>query len=147
VADPLGFIERLARLAKHGGRIGISVPDQRGPIRLIDPCIMNMPPHHATRWNLSALRAAGEKLNLKLQRVAYEPLLLENHSYYSVYWVHHVLCKESITWRILCRLVSFVLRAMFELLRLSGMKRLSWLKGQSIYVLFVREEARPAEGQ
>jgi len=140
VSDPLKFFGRLASLVKPGGRIGISVPNQEGPIRFMDPCVMNMPPHHATRWNLRSLSALAEKLGLQVQRVAYEPLLLENHSYYSVYWVRQALGGESFVSGILRGIVSITLRAVFQLLRLSGMQYFPWLKGLSIYLLLVRSK-------
>ncbi len=138
VPDPLGFLGRLAALVRPGGRIGISVPNQDGPIRFMDPCVMNMPPHHATRWTLQSLSALAEKLGLEVQRVAYEPLLLENHGYYSVYWVQQVFPGDSFVAGILRAVVSITLRAVFWLLRLSGMRCFPWLKGLSIYLLLGR---------
>jgi len=141
VSDPLQFLGRLAALVRPGGLIGISVPNQEGPIRFMDLCVMNMPPHHSTRWNLRSLSALAEKLGLQVQRVAYEPLLLENHSYYSVYWVRQALAGNSFVSGILPGIVSITLRAVFRLFRLSGMRYFPWLKGLSIYVLLVRSES------
>lgn len=147
VSDPLEFLGRVATLVKPGGRIGISVPNQEGPIRFMDPCVMNMPPHHATRWSLRSLSALAEKLGLHVQRVAYEPLLLENHSYYSVYWVRQALAGDFFMLGILRGIVSITLRAVFHLFRLSGMQYFTWLKGLSIYVLLVRSEATPERAE
>lgn len=146
VQDPLGFLERLVELVKPDGRIGISVPNQEGPIRYMDPCVMNMPPHHATRWSLCSLSALAEKVGLEVQRVAYEPLLLENHSYYSVYWVRQAIAGDSFMSGIFRGIVSITLRAVFQLFRLAGMQDFPWLKGLSIYVLLVRSESIRVRG-
>jgi SAM-dependent methyltransferase len=143
VSDPIGFLGRMAALVKPGGRIGISVPNQEGPIRFMDPCVMNMPPHHATRWSLRSLSALAEKVGLEVQRVAYEPLLLENHSYYSVYWVRQMFDGDSFVSGILRGIVSITLRAVFQLLRLSGMQYFPLLKGLSIYLLLVKPKPTP----
>jgi 2-polyprenyl-3-methyl-5-hydroxy-6-metoxy-1,4-benzoquinol methylase len=135
VVDPVSFVRAMAdTVKKEDGMIGISVPNQDGPISYIDPCVMNMPPHHATRWRLSTFEALAKRLNLVITRVAYEPLLLENHSYYSVYWVRKLLPQTSFAGKILRFCLSSMLRLFFGGLRRIGLKYFPLLKGQSIYV-------------
>lgn len=145
-ADPVDFVARMVKMAKPGGLVGISVPDQGGPIRFIDPCVMNMPPHHATRWHLSSFEALARRLGLVIERIAYEPLLLENHSYYSVHWVRHAVPGR--TW--LAAAARLVASASLRLV-LGGLRRLGWkyftpLKGQSIYVLMTTPRGRQISG-
>ncbi len=147
VADPVDFMTKLARLVRPGGLVCVSVPDQDGPLRFLDPCAMNMPPHHATRWRLRALRALGERTGLQLERVAREPLLLENHSYWSVSWVAHVLHGRSPPVAALRTIVSLGLRAFFRALRAAGLQYFRPLRGQSIYVRFRQPMAPAAEPQ
>lgn len=137
VSDPKGFLASLAAQVKPGGVIGISVPNQNGPIRFIDPCAMNMPPHHATRWTLKTFEAAAERLGWTIRRVAYEPLLLENHSYYSVYWPRTLLPGSNFLARVCRSLLSLSLRAFFGLLFRLSLRYFPLLRGQSIYVLLV----------
>lgn len=135
VADPVAFVQAMAdAISKADGVIGISVPNQDGPIRHIEPCVMNMPPHHATRWRLSTFRALAARLNLEITRVAYEPLLLENHSYYSVHWVRRLLPQTTIAAKALRFCLSAAMRLFFGLLHRMGIKHFPLLKGQSIYV-------------
>jgi SAM-dependent methyltransferase len=134
-ADPLGFVRRMVAVVKPGGVIGISVPNQDGPIAYIDPCIMNMPPHHVTRWRLRSFEALAARLGLAIERVAYEPLLLENHSYYSVHWVGRVLPGSTRFGAALRFGASGLLRAFFGTLRRLGLRYFTPLRGQSIYVL------------
>ena len=134
-SDPVGFVQRMAAMAAPGGLVGISVPNQDGPIRYVDPCVMNMPPHHVTRWRLSAFRALAARLGLVITRVAYEPLSLENHSYYSVHWVRRVIRGQSLAATSLRFAVSMLLRLFFGGLRRLGLRYFTPLRGQSIYVL------------
>ena len=138
VSDPVEFLGQLLSYVKPGGRIGVSVPNQAGPMRFLDPCAMNMPPHHATRWQLQSLRALTERVGARVERVAYEPLLLENHSYYSVSWVRYVLPGASAAKSLLRGLVSIALRAFFRLLRAGGLRYFQPLRGQAVYVLMSR---------
>ena len=138
VKDPVEFVRELFSLVKPGGTVGISVPNQAGPIQYIDPCVMNMPPHHATRWNQSSLTALAFSLGVKIERFAFEPLLLENHSYYSIGWVNHALSGSSIFSSILRKVTSMILKVLFRFLRIIGLQYFNLLKGQSIYVRFTR---------
>lgn len=138
VGDPVAFLAQLVSLVRPGGRIGISVPNQDGPMQYVDPCAMNMPPHHATRWQARSLTALAKRIGTRLQRVAYEPLLLENHSYYSVSWVRHILPGRGPASTLGRTLLSIVLRGFFRLLRAIGLRYFPWLRGQSIYILLSR---------
>jgi SAM-dependent methyltransferase len=134
-ADPVGLVESMRRMVKPGGLIGISVPDQDGPIRYIEPCVMNMPPHHATRWRRPSFEALARRLGLSIRRVALEPLLLDNHGYYSVHGVRHALPGSSAAAAAARSAVSLPLRLFFGGLRRLGVRYFPALHGQSIYVV------------
>jgi len=140
VANPKTFLESLVSQVKKGGVIGISVPNQDGPIRYIEPCAMNMPPHHATRWCLKTFEVAAHQLGLDICRVAYEPLLLENHSYYSIFWLNQLMPGDKFPVRLVRQTLSLFLRAGFKALRLLGLKNLPFLRGQSIYITMVARQ-------
>jgi SAM-dependent methyltransferase len=135
VSDPKAFLESLSAFVKPDGVVSISVPNQAGPIRYVEPCAMNMPPHHATRWRLRTVEVLAERLGWKIERVAYEPLLLENHSYYSVYWLQQIMPGSSGLRHVVRHILSFALRAVFGLLHRMGMKYFWPLRGQTIYVI------------
>jgi len=135
VADPVAFLQTICSLVKDGGRIGISVPNMEGPIKYIEPCVSNMPPHHATRWRVTTLRTLAKRLGLTMERVAYEPLRYSNADYYSKYWVNQMLPADSLlnaTVRFAASLFFFI---SFKLIALFNKKGFSLFKGQSIYVL------------
>jgi len=139
VADPTEFLKSISLLVKPGGRIGISVPNQDGPVKFINPCIQNMPPHHATRWHRRTFRFLAEKSGLKIKRMICEPLTSRSHYYYSTYWVNHVLPQGL---RSLCWVDSSLRRGfpqLFELLfrglAVLRIRSFPLLKGQGLYVL------------
>lgn len=135
VPDPVGFFRLLERIAKPGGRIGVSVPNQDGPIQFIEPCIMNMPPHHATRWRKRTFIELAKKYDLKIIKIATEPLLLQNHTYYSHHWILSRFSQGSRLKRKLGSIISIALRYFFSTLQKTGMKYFPLLPGQSLYVL------------
>ncbi len=136
VEDPLGFIIFLLKLVKPGGKICISVPNQDGPLKYIDPCIMNMPPHHLTRWKLKTFQILAKKTGLKISRIAYEPLLLTNHSYYSTFWVNSFFKDNSVVIRKIKTILTRFLTKLFERLLIKNYKYFQYLRGQAIYIVF-----------
>jgi 2-polyprenyl-3-methyl-5-hydroxy-6-metoxy-1,4-benzoquinol methylase len=141
VADPVAFIKEISALAKPGGKICISVPNQAGPIRHIPDPLMNMPPHHATRWQLKTFRTLADKLNFQILRVAYEPLLLENHNYYSHFWINSKFSARTRTHKAARMILSPILDRFFSLLIRLEFKYFSLLRGQAIYVVMRSKEA------
>ncbi|WP_404385056.1 class I SAM-dependent methyltransferase [Caenispirillum salinarum] len=72
VADPLGLARTIISGLKPGGALVFSVP--YSPMSREHPAwdIMNLPPHHMTRWNARSLRAladaTGTTLSLRLSK-------------------------------------------------------------------------------
>jgi 2-polyprenyl-3-methyl-5-hydroxy-6-metoxy-1,4-benzoquinol methylase len=139
VADPVEFLKDLSLLVKPGGRIGLSVPNQDGPVKYINPCIQNMPPHHATRWHAKTLRFLARKLSFNIEKIAQEPVTLGSHYYYSTHWVNHIFSNQSIRGiffrSMLQRALSSSFEAIFKFLSVFNIRSLRLLKGQSMYVL------------
>jgi len=141
VADPVDFFSSMCSLVRPGGKIGISVPNQDGPIQYINPCIMNMPPHHATRWRLKTFQAMAQRFGLSIDRTAYEPLLLQNHSYYSHFWLNQRFPGNSPGIVHLRSILSKIMHGIFGNLMKSGRKYLPLLRGQAIYILMSKPRA------
>ena len=135
VKEPLDFVINMAKWVKKDGKICISVPNQDGPLKYIEPCHMNMPPHHATRWRKKTFEVLVKRLNLKIEKIAYEPLLIYNHSYYSYYWVNSTILGESHLKLFMRYVLNRGLTFFFEVLKVFRIKYFPFLKGQSIYII------------
>ncbi len=140
VSDPVRFLLEMISCVKPNGKIGISVPNMDGPVRYMNPCISNMPPHHATRWKLQTFQVLAERLGLTIERVAFEPLSMKNHSYYSVYWVNHALPGNSFIIRLIRGFMRKALYMFFVMLSTLGKHSVACLRGQSIYVCLSKAE-------
>lgn len=138
VRDPIAFLAEIGSWVRPGGLVGISLPNQDGPIRLIEPCIQNMPPHHATRWRKSTFEAAARRLGWSIERVAYEPLTAQNSYYYSAYIGPHLFSGKGrahrAARRISAALIARLLKVLFSVLAVFGCTSTSLLKGQAMYV-------------
>ncbi len=60
VRDPVGFVGRAGTLAKPGGWVAVSVPNDGGINGFADLVPHQWPPHHITRWRGRDLVALGK---------------------------------------------------------------------------------------
>ncbi len=68
------FIEASLRCLKSGGKMIHSVPWEDGFIGKQSNNLLNMPPHHATRWTDKTLRRVAELFDLRIVALGYEVL-------------------------------------------------------------------------
>ncbi len=74
VPDTRGFLASLVRLLRPGGRLILSVPNADSFIRHDGNNLLDMPPHHMTRWCPDALRAIAALFPVRIVRFRFEPL-------------------------------------------------------------------------
>lgn len=75
VSDPLAFCEKLFSLVKPGGDLHIAVPNRDGFIRHFrSQNVLDLPPHHASRWNSRSLKYLGSKIGARSMRIIRSPL-------------------------------------------------------------------------
>ena len=127
--NPLKFLLDLKPFLNPTGRIILTVPDAGGYLRLIDP-LLNLPPHHLTRWSAKNLRKLADLLDLTVVRERHEPLAPYHISGYVEAYTS--LLRQSrlgflLHWSMLSRvLISGLYR--------TGLYRLC--KGEALYVCF-----------
>jgi 2-polyprenyl-3-methyl-5-hydroxy-6-metoxy-1,4-benzoquinol methylase len=83
VADPVQFLQLMARVVRPRGYLAVAVPNHGGLYRLapLDP--HTWPPHHVTRWTLSHLDQAGSRAGLKVVRKTADILFGGTVEYFS----------------------------------------------------------------
>jgi 2-polyprenyl-3-methyl-5-hydroxy-6-metoxy-1,4-benzoquinol methylase len=74
IAEPLAFLESLIQLIKPGGKVIISVPNSDSFAKHDKENLLDLPPHHMTRWSEGTFRSLPAFLSIKLERVKVEPL-------------------------------------------------------------------------
>ena len=83
VKNPLRFIQdALASLKKHG-LLMLSVPSEDSFVSFARNNILNMPPHHITRWPDSSFRYISKTLGLKLLEIHHGELEPIHYDWYS----------------------------------------------------------------
>jgi 2-polyprenyl-3-methyl-5-hydroxy-6-metoxy-1,4-benzoquinol methylase len=74
VSNPKSFIESCLKCLKKGGLLIISVPSDDSFIGSLKNNVLNMPPHHVTRWSDKALQYVADRFYLKLIDIHHEKL-------------------------------------------------------------------------
>jgi SAM-dependent methyltransferase len=74
VANPRGFLESAKRCLRPGGRMIIAVPSEDSFAAISYWDVLNMPPHHVTRWTDRSLRYAAEILAMDVVAIQHEHL-------------------------------------------------------------------------
>lgn len=131
VPNPKDFLEYSCALTKPGGKLILGLPNAESFLRY-QFNILDMPPHHVTRWSSKVLHHLPKLFPLRVEHIKLEPLA-EYHvvGYVNAYF--SALAKYGVSRYFLRpRLMPWI----SEFIRLTGLRKL--LTGQSLYVSFVR---------
>jgi 2-polyprenyl-3-methyl-5-hydroxy-6-metoxy-1,4-benzoquinol methylase len=131
VPDPRPFLENAVRLIRPNGKLVLCVPNSESFLRH-QWNLLDMPPHHMTRWSRSAFESLQNLLPLRLTSIIFEPLARYHvpgfaATYTDYYRQRHALGRlfaNGLTRSLAKRLLKLGLRRLF--------------RGQSIYVVFER---------
>lgn len=74
VKNPRAFLESCLKCLKKGGLLVVAVPNDDGFIKFATNDILNVPPHHISRWNESVIEYLAKKYGLKLISFQTEPV-------------------------------------------------------------------------
>ena len=72
IATPDSFLKACVEALKPGGKLIVSVPSDDSFIGTGRDGVLNMPPHHVTRWSDAALRQLGDSLGCTMDCLEHE---------------------------------------------------------------------------
>lgn len=130
VTQPREFLDAATRLLCKGGKLLIGLPNARSFLRH-QFNILDLPPHHMTRWNDQVLTRLQRWFPLRLVRIAYEPLA-DYHVDGYVEAHMRSFATRGLNFLAVPRLPSLTAR----FIRISGVRKI--LLGQTIYACYVR---------
>ena len=78
VPAPRRFLEDALRCLAPGRLLVLSVPNEDSYLRFGQNQLLNMPPHHQTRWPRRAVESIGAELGLRLLGIWQQPIDDEN---------------------------------------------------------------------
>ncbi|AJI44671.1 class I SAM-dependent methyltransferase [Francisella tularensis subsp. novicida] len=72
VSNPKEFIESKLKALKKGGRLIIAVPSEDSFLKYATNAILNMPPHHVTRWSDVTFKYIADAYSLTIETIYHE---------------------------------------------------------------------------
>lgn len=108
VEDPVGLVRQMLGVMAPGGALIISVPDRESFIRRFRDPVLDMPPHHMTRWSADSFRRIASSLNCSVVDVQWEPLAAHHVGWYAESyfdWLPRAFKLRAIAVRLLAPLV------------------------------------------
>jgi 2-polyprenyl-3-methyl-5-hydroxy-6-metoxy-1,4-benzoquinol methylase len=130
ISDPKSFIENMVCALKRGGRLMVSVPNADSFLQY-DYNLLDMPPHHMTRWNRQSLSSLTKLFSLKLEEIRYEPLEGYHVQYFLKVYATQIKKKLSLK-----KDLSKDLLQVADRMLNSGLKRL--FRGQGMFASYIK---------
>lgn len=82
VSNPRSFLEAAISCLKPKGRLMISVPGNDSFVGSAVNALMNLPPHHVSRWSDKCIQGLPQFLEITLESLLTEPLAKDHLSWY-----------------------------------------------------------------
>jgi SAM-dependent methyltransferase len=127
---PADFLDASCNLLQPGGKLMLGLPNAGSFLRH-QFNLLDMPPHHLTRWTAEVLSRLPRWFPLKLIHIAYEPLA-DYHLDGYVEAYTSLLASRGLHLLTMPRIRSLIAR----FIRTSGIQKA--LRGQTIYACYVR---------
>jgi len=96
VSDPESFLEAKVKALKVGGKLIIAVPSEDSFLRYVYNGILNMPPHHVTRWSDDTLRYVAKKYNLNVIDIYHENIQPVHKRWYLSTLIQNSIVKPKL---------------------------------------------------
>jgi SAM-dependent methyltransferase len=130
LSQPAEFLNSACSLLRPGGKLMLGLPNAESFLRH-QYNILDMPPHHMTRWTAEVLARMQQWFPLRLVRIACEPLA-DYHVDGYVEAYTNLLANKG-----LGMFTHPAVRSQLSrLIRKSGLQR--FLRGQSVYACYLR---------
>ncbi len=82
IAQPKAFIQQCLNGLAPNGQLILAVPNGKSFTRYLEYDLLDMPPHHMTRWHTQAFQALESYFPLRLENIFYEPLAAYHVDWY-----------------------------------------------------------------
>jgi len=97
ISNPKSFIKAKIESIKKNGKMIIAIPSEDSFLRYVTNGILNMPPHHVTRWSDITLEYIAKEFNLELISIYHEKVQkIHKRWFYSTMFQKKLLKNEII---------------------------------------------------
>ena len=136
VSDPKGFIEAKIRALKQGGKMIIAVPSEDSFLKYVSNNILNMPPHHVTRWSDETLKFIAKEYSLDLIDVYHENLQDVHKLYFLNTLIQNSFMSSKLIDISIVRKIIFKFFSLFSRLFARGLKDKMLPNGHNVLAIY-----------
>ena len=90
VPDPVDFVRQASRVLTPNGRLILSTPNAESFFKRVHWHLLDMPPHHMSRWDKTSYEQTSKMLGLCLTDVRFEPLAKYHRGNYVSSLIEHL---------------------------------------------------------
>mgnify|MGYP001824745158 FL=1 len=90
VPDPVGFLRAAAGRLRRGGKLILSTPNAASFLARYKWCLLDLPPHHMSRWDELSFRKTADLLGLSVVAICNEPLAKYHYRFFANSLVEHL---------------------------------------------------------
>lgn len=90
VPDPVAFLRAAEQLVRTGGKLILSTPNADSFLSRYQWCLLDLPPHHMSRWDETSYRKTASLLGLSIESIEREPLARYHYRFFANSLVAHL---------------------------------------------------------
>ncbi|MCL0067940.1 methyltransferase domain-containing protein [Peptococcaceae bacterium] len=95
VSNPKSFIEASLKVLRKRGKMIIAVPNEDSFIKYSVNTVLNMPPHHVTRWKKDVFKFISQKYNLELMDIVCEKVQPYHKQWFISIFISHLIFGQE----------------------------------------------------
>jgi len=139
VSDPNTFLNAQIKALKAGGKLIIAVPSEDSFLKYANNSVLNMPPHHVTRWCDSTFEFIAEKYGLNIVDIYHEKVQEVHKKWYlntliGSRFFSNKLISTSIFRKIIMKFISLISSGIVK-----GLKNEMLPNGHTVLVVFEKK--------
>ena len=136
VAEPRLFLNSIKKTLKKEGKLILAVPCENSFLKYTTNAVLNMPPHHVTRWPNETLQFISTMFNLEIVGFHHEKLHEMHKSWYlSTIFENCLLSNVVVDLSLKRRIVSAIGYILSKIL-LKGLKKEMLPDGHTVIVIY-----------
>ena len=139
VSDSKSFIESKLEALKIGGKLIIAVPSEDSFLKYVNNGILNMPPHHVTRWSDDTLRFIAKEYDLELLNIYHEKIQEVHKLWYLNTLIQNSLFENKLINSSIIRKICSKLGSLLSRLLIKGLKDEMLPNGHTVLVVYEKK--------
>lgn len=139
VPDPKLFLQAKVDALKVGGKLIIAVPSEDSFLKFATNNILNMPPHHVTRWPDKTLYYIAERYNLQVVNIYHESLQDIHKSWFVKLLISNIIPERKLIAKGLTSKLTSIISTLLAKILVKGLKDEMLPHGHTVMAVYQKK--------